>query len=88
MPRRSRSSRCRSSETELVSGRPLGNRRRNVVLDRWSALFTDATDDSRSSDVSAADHPSTSRSSRTARWRGGSSWIAAMNASWIASRVW
>jgi hypothetical protein len=53
---------------------------------RWSALLTDATVVSSVAATSAAEKPSTSRQMSTARWRGGSSCRAAMNASSTLSR--
>ena len=58
-----------------------------VARARWSALFAAATLTSSREALSAADHPSTSRRINTARCLGGSSWIAAMNASSIVSRA-
>jgi hypothetical protein len=58
-------------------GRPAGNSFASVARARWRALLTDATEASSMRAVSAADQLSTSRSSSTARWRGGRCWIAA-----------
>ena len=53
---------------------------------RCSGLLTAATPVSSSSATSAAGQSSTSRSTSTARWRGGRSWITARNVSSIVSR--
>ena len=72
------------SPPDHSDGRP-GNRSRSVARARCSALLAAATLVSSSDAVSAADQPSTSRSSRTARCRGGSSWMTARNVSSIVS---
>jgi hypothetical protein len=53
---------------------------------RCSALFTDAWLAPRMRAASGAEKPSTSRSSSTARCRGGSSWMTVKKASWTLSR--
>jgi hypothetical protein len=68
------------------SRRSAGRWRRSVTRARCSALLTAATGMSSASPTSAAGQSSISRSISTARWRGGSSWMTAMNASSIVSR--
>jgi hypothetical protein len=56
-----------------------------VALARCKALFTDASLVSSMPATSTEGKPSASRSSRTARCRGGRCWTAATNASAIVS---
>jgi class 3 adenylate cyclase len=60
--------------------------RARVSRARCKALLTEATEDSRRVATPIARHPRTSRRMRTARWRGGRSWITVRNASSILSR--
>ena len=74
-----------ASSARSASVMPLGDqsasraaaRAASVARARCSALVTEASDISRTSAVSAAEYPWTSRSSSTARCLAGSSWITA-----------
>jgi hypothetical protein len=73
---------------EDQSSRRLGGRcSRSVARARCSALLTAGTLISSSSATLLAGQSSTSRRISAARWRGGSSWITAMNVSAIVSRA-
>ena len=93
---------CRTARRRRRSGRGArgarrpSDRSRRCRRDRWrrastrarcSALLTDATVDPSSSATSSAFNRRTSRRIRTARWRGGRCWRAAMKASRIDSRA-
>jgi hypothetical protein len=54
---------------------------KRVASARCKALFADASETSSNNALSCADHPNTSRNSKTARCRGGNCCIAAMKAS-------
>ena len=83
--------RCRSSslaastDGDVVDG--VASLASSVARARCSALFTEATLVSRSSATSAAFQRRTSQRMSTARWRAGSCWSAATNASRTDSRA-
>jgi hypothetical protein len=75
-PSSSRRSSSLGADPDHSDGRA-GSRSRSVARARWRALLAAATVVSSRSAVSLADQSSTSRRIRTARWRGGSSWMTA-----------
>ena len=86
-----RSSRARSSALGPPAPADHSDRRAGrcscmVARARWRALLAAATLVSSSEAVSAAGQPSTSRRINAARWRGGSTCMAARNVSSIVSR--
>ena len=66
---------------------PAGRRSASLARARCSALLVAGRLVSSSSEVSRGDQPITSHSNTAARWRAGSSWTTAMNASSIVSRA-
>ena len=86
-PRRSVRAERHGPRPSVRSGASSTSSSLSVARARWSALLTDATVVSSSSATSLACQRRTSRRMRTARWRGGRCWSAAMKASRIDSRA-